>query len=807
MELNRFLKSCDGTIKLYVGSDVYWIRASQTINYKKFEKVGTKYHNIFLDEIIQNVQITSKNEDNIFYGIINLPSHIICKNITSKKLKIDYLKLQELEEKLKQLDNQPRGIDRFTRRQELFKQKKLLKEQKSIICLSTPLTYKCTRQLRSYWSKLLKEVDHLFFEDTPTYLIVPQQPFSQTIITTYTTILSDATPFDATNREEAVRELLYDVGFQYYYKSSYIGDLFTQSDTKNLEDAILDIKQFYLDKFKYRVKSDFELYITLNQRKEDSDQLVFDFMLIEPSLGNKYVSFTNILLKPRINDLIDRIKRKNFYLYTYAQHLNTQDTTSVDCLESYYEKDYTIKTKSIEKLVQPVDSYMTLFGISKQPIKIINAYNHPNKYHTYCANFFLIQIGDKYFEISIKLITYSRLKYDKDFFDKFQKSLISNFKPKMYFDAVLPACVEIYVNHVDPNLYKIPINMYYVDTANIYYDRLLPLIVTTPIDLTLLLVQLWFRTLITLTKSGNITQIQKSYLFNSYVCKSQEEQYFQSFTNILLKNPYISCFLLRYVEHTTHFVKILKYTKNIDKVIEYIYTLNPEEIEANSKEIQKTINALGYSDFIINLSRNLFEQFVEYVNRSSYTIWYLSENICITDYPKLLDFLSKNIVRPSDIADIQISNQFTNFYTIFRQSDFVHSIRQLDNSLKDEIKKFTISPSYHLGMHYSNNLRYQILHLNICNSTIDSYVDVIGNQYNIHSDRYISQYDIFNTDYKDADILVSRTLMIGFNEFMNIYSKQISIQTIIEKFDSNSPEKYLPNIRQILINSGINLID
>jgi hypothetical protein len=776
MEVDKVVKSCDGTIILYLESSVYRIRVTQTINYKKFKKVGTEYQNVFLDEIIQNVQITSKNEDNIYYGTVSLPSRIMSKNITLKQeFKKYYLRLLNYDT-----------------------------PQKGNICLSTFKTYKCTRQLRSYWYKLLTEVDHLFFKNTDIYLIVPEQPFSQTIIVSNIRISIEY----ITNREEARRELLYDIGFQYYYKSIYISDLFKEDfDTKILEDAIKHIKDFYLDKFLYQVKSDFELYITLNQIKEDSDQLVFDFMLIEPVLGNKYVSFTNILLKPRINDLINRIKRKNFYLYTYAQH-----TISKDCLKDCYDKYYVPKSKIITRIPLK-DSYDTLFKMEKQTIKIINAYNHPNKYHTYCAKFFLIQIGDKYFEISIKVTTYKYLERDQEFFNRFQESLISNFKDKEYFDGILPAYIEIYVKSVDPNIYEIPVSMYYTDTAKMYRETLLPIIVKTPIDLKLLLVQLWFRTLINLTpQSGNPVDTQKSYLFKLHYRKSLIEKNFQLFTNKLLKNPDIAYFLLMDVKNTTNFVKILKYTKNIGKVLEYIYTLKSlkgREIHTRKKEIQAKIDDLGHSKFKIVSFTNLFTQFIKYVNHLlPYTIWYVSEKIYITNYRNLLDFLDRHKVGDRDVAEIEITDTFTNFYTIYREGDFCHSIRQLTIDLKDEIRKFEISSSYHIGFHYPGSFKYQILHLNVYNSTTDSYVDVIRNQYNIHASRYISRYNIFNTDYTDADILVSRQLILNFKDFVDIYSKKINIKTIKEKLnDKYSPECYLPNIREILINSGINLVD
>jgi len=819
MRFLRFKKSCDGIIILYLKSGKYSISANQIINYKKFEKVGTEYHNVFLNEIIQNVQIYGKNDDNIYYGRIDLPSRIICKNITPKsQIKIHYLML-------KLADDKP-SVERFRKRQEL------LREQNNI-CLATLETYKGSRKHRLYWEKLVNEVDdHFFYEDTDNYRIIPEQPFSQTIIKWFEKINDRS----ITNRKEALRELLYDVRFQYYYKLIYISDLFKKDfDTTILEDAIVHIKYFYLDKFGYQVKSDFELYITLNQIKEDSDQLVFDFMLIEPALGNKYISFINILLKPRINDLINRVKRKNFYLYTNVQH-----TSSKDCLESYVKKDSMPKSRDsmpkskpkptdyvlpksnyyVPKLKDYVplsknNSYYTLFQMEKQGIKIINAYNSPNKHHTYCAKFFLIQIGIKYFEISIKIITYEILIRDKSFFGEFEKSLMSNFQNKEYFETVLPAHIEIYVKSVDPNIYEIPVSMYYIDTAKMYRETLLPIIVKTPIDLKLLLVQLWFRTLINLTpQSSNPVDTQKSYLFNLHDHPiSLTEHYFQLFTNKLLENPYIAYFLLMDVENTTNFVKILKEKKNIGKVLEYIYTLKSlgeMEINERKEEIQAEIDKLEHSKFRIVSSSDLFKQFVKYVNSLSYTIWYVSEKIYITNYRILLvflDSLDSHKWGDKDVAEIEISNRFTNFYTIYSQGDFVHSIRQLTKDLKNEIRKFKISSSYHLGVHYPGNFRYQILHLNVYNSTTDSFVDVVGNQYNIHSERYISQYDIFNTDYTDADISVSRQLILRFKDFVNIDSKKISIETIIEKLnDKYSPQHYLPNIREILINSGVNLV-
>jgi len=797
MQLDKFVKSCDGSIKLQLGLDTYRIRVNQTINYKKFQKVGTEYHNVFLDEIIQNLMITSKNEYNIFYGTINLPGCIASKK---QSVKEDYLKLRELN----LLDAIPAGIGRFTRRKELLKEKKG-------ICISTHLTYKCSKKLRSYWDTILQEINSDFFENESTYLIVPQQPFSQTILTTYTAILSAAT-----NREEAMRELLYDVGFQYYYKSSYIGDLFTQSDTKNLEDAILHIKKFYIDKFKYRVKSDFELYITLNQIKEDSDQLVFDFMLIEPTLGNKYVSFTNILLKPRINDLIDRIKRKNFYLYTYSQH-----TTSVDCLEYYYENNY------IPKIITPiksVDSYMTLFGISKQPIKIINAYNHPNKYHTYCANFFLIQIGDKYFEISIKLTTYSSLKYDKDFFNKFEESLISNFKPKMYFDAILPASVEIYVNPVDPNVYQLPLHIYYKDTFNAYRDKLLPIIKQSEISEAVILSILWFRCLAYINKTyhpqQNIIAVQKMYLLRDIVGGSDEQINFKQFTINLLKRPIVGYHILGEAYMVDRLIRVIKHLPKIHYIMYYINSaIDISELQQNIDKITKPIGLEPFKIDCPDKTTNL-EKFINYINLQikKYVVWVINVELTVTDYIELNKYLTEEKLMQSIdtenfyfVAKRESYNNFTNFYELYKDEKFVHNIRHIDKRLKADILQLLADNKINkqnCSIHYPNQFIYQILHINIDTKkimTIESNIDLVHNMHNIHAERHISFFNIFEIDYQQADIMVQRTLMSNLNNsFYDKDSHKFDTVKIKQKLLSdNMPTRYLDNIDEILASNGL----
>jgi hypothetical protein len=788
--IKKYVKSCQAYLSL---SD-YDLTVTEMLKFPNIEKnkSGTLEDN-FLDDLINNFKLKERYTDTpIYCGEVELYS-IVKANQTVKTPKDEKKKI-----------NYNCKIDRET------------------------FSVEPEMKLRMYFQQIaqteLKKINSIFWWKTKKFIITPQQPFSPEIEQQWDTI--QKTSPENPEKKHIVKSFLGFVKFQYYSKILTINELFDDNfDVKKLEDIKTNIKIFYKRNFDYDITNDYMLYITLNNSNDNTNQLVFDFYTYDATLGYLYVSFIDRQTNPRIEIIIDRIKNKNFYYYG-------NNDSKKDCIPASVSFTEPLGILLKEDIIYKENIYKDIFKISKKTkkIKIINEYNSPNKYHTYCAIYLLIQIDDNYYEISIKSITaqiiwkyekYRTLKY-KDFYEKYKKCLellltkppITQYKDIKYLCDKLPAYIELYVKPISIDEYTFPINIYYIDTAKNYWDNILPYIIkeaSTTLDVILCL--LWGIKLIKIYRTHHINQTfketQKMYLLNKPLNKpykplADDQLYFLKLTQALLKTT-TGYYIIGYIEYNMNFIQVVRNTCNFDIILKKI--INNTPIDEIQSHINKLTRENNIRNFVINPERDLLEQFIDYINNISkdYLVWYSPKiEIKENQNDNLLTFIKKYEASPDSKTHYKEEiSKLTNFYDLYKKDDFCHNVRHLTDNLKRDLKHFTTNPNYDYGCHYPNHSKYGIFHLHVNKRTFTTEkIEVqVKNYHNINSLRHILLLDILSIDFSIIDIRVSVPLQLKITDFIDFDIKKIDKNILLQKFRKfELPEP--KNIFTIFENNG-----
>lgn len=883
----KYVKSCKGSFN-FANKKIRFDNVLHSFMYGH-DSDGHVYDN-YMNWFMEHIMLCDKEPSTkIVRGVIDLYSIIhINENRSDKLKKYEYLKLNLLEEEGKEIEEVKKksviGENTFKYAQFLKKKENIKKKynvkQKELydyfygdrkICKITEETFRGNKSkiiYRNFFESIKKtEKDDIFFFKDDNYVILSKHK-KKYAIEELTKVQSIK---DETLRLTMLNNLLFDIQFQYYSENLTIYDLINTDKSsrekiiEELENIKKNIKQFYLSKFGYIVSSDYILYITLNNshtktddkqtkfQQEYSNQLVFDFILMD-RIGYKYISFIDTITKKTIDDIINGIREDNMYFYDENEMYSKQ----IDCLEK--EPDIESFGKDKRELVKPEsDKFEIIFGKDTQrnKINIITVFNTPNKHHSYCSIFMLVEMGGKYYEMSIKSVTYeivnlyiknpANMTMYKPFYETLCKKLndvlltkpIYSFSGRTEYGEHIPAVVEIFSNEVDANKYTIPITINYLETAEIYRDVIIPKIKNeAEINTSVIMTILWFRSIINMYKTyyaktlQSIKEVQLEYLLNNEDIKdnpeySDEERAFANFTYHMLRNPFYSYFILGYIEHTEHFIKVLKYMDKIYYILYLIFNIDDYTLLQN--EIDKITSAINIMKFRITLTgdytrKSILKRFIEYLNIhiNKYVIWYCSEQLTISDYGKAIEFLKDKI--PSDFADIDkirrlegnrdIFKEFTNFYDIFKEPTFMHTIRDwYDCKFKDEIKYLIDDTLFRTGVHnlardpfYVFHFQYTPIKSNF--QTSETQLDMLKRYNNVKSERLK-----FYVDIKDAiritDITVSMAIPIIINIFLELRKNKDKFKKFLFKYikDEEYPLKYYSdeNIMKILQENTVNL--
>jgi len=857
---------------------------------------GHVYDN-YMNWFMENIMLFDREPSTkIVRGVIDLYSIIYVNENKSKRLnKYKYLILNLEEEEKKEIEEvKNKSFIQFLKEKENIKKKYDVKHKKVYdyfygdrkICKITEETFRGNKSriiYRKFFESIKKTEndDILFFKDD-NYVILPKHK-KKYAIENLTKIQSIK---DETLRLTMLNNLLFDIQFQYYSENLTIYDLINtdkSSREKRIEELEIikkNIKKFYFDKFRYTVLSDYILYITLNNshtktdneqtefQQEYSNQLVFDFILID-RIGYKYILFNDTITKKTIDDIINGIREDNMYFYGEKEMYNQQ----IDCIPQQSDIDF-FREVQREPIKPESNTFEIIFGKDTQrnKINIITVFNAPNKYHSrhsYCSIFMLVEMGGKYYEMSIKSVTYeivnsyiknpANMTMYKPFYETLCQKLnyvlltkpIYSFSGRTEYGEHIPAFVEIFSNEVNPTEYTIPITINYLETAEIYRDVIIPKIKNEGmINASVIMTILWFRSLINMYKTRyaqtlqSIKVVQLEYLLNNEDIKdnleySDEERAFANFTYHMLRNPFYGYFILGYIEHTEHFIKVIKHMEKIYYILYLIF--NIDDYTLLQKEIDKITSAINIMKFKITFAtgdytrKSILKRFIKYLNIhiNKYVIWYCSEQLTISDYGKAIKFIKdeippKFIIGVGTLSDIykkiedksrsrgirDIFKLFTNFYDIFKEPTFMHTIREwYDCKFKDEIKHLIDNTMFRTGVHNIvrdplNVLHFQYTPLKSDYQTSETLFDMLKNYNNVKSERLKYYVDIKNA-IAITDMIVSISIPMKITEFLEIRKNKDKFKEFLLKYIKTSryPLEYYSdeNIMEILQENIVNL--
>jgi len=841
---------------------------------------GHVYDN-YMNWFMENIMLFDREPSTkIVRGVIDLYSIIyVNENKSKRSNKYEYLKLNLLEEEGKEIEEVKNKsfigentfkYAQFRKKKESIKKKYDVKQKELYdyfygdrkICKITEETFRGNKSriiYRNFFESIKKTEndDILFFKDD-NYVILPKHK-KKYAIENLTKIQSIK---DETLRLTMLNNLLFDIQFQYYSENLTIYDLINtdkSSREKRIEELEIikkNIKKFYFDKFRYTVLSDYILYITLNNshtktdneqtefQREYSNKLVFDFILID-RIGYKYISFIDTITKKTIDDIINGIREDNMYFYGENEMYNQQ----IDCIPKQPDIDSFRKVQR-EPIKPESDKFEIIFGKDTQrnKINIITVFNTPNKHHSYCSIFMLVEMGGKYYEMSIKSVTYeivnlyiknpANMTMYKPFYETLCQKLndvlltkpIYSFSGRTEYGEHIPAVVEIFSNEVNPTEYTISITINYLETAEIYRDVIISKIKSeAEINTSVIMTILWFRSFINMYKTyyaktlQSIKEVQLEYLLNNEDIKdnpeySDEERAFANFTYHMLRNPFYGYFILGYIEHTEHFIKVLKYMDKIYYILYLIFNIDDYTLLQN--EIDKITSAIDIMKFRITLTgdytrKSILKRFIEYLNIhiNNYVIWFCHEQLIIYDYDKAIEFIKDNIPPKfidvgtlSDIykkidkmrrlnGDRDIFKEFSNFYDIFKEPTFMHTIREwYDCKFKDEIKHLIDNTMFRTGMHNISRDCLNVLHFQytpIQNDfqSSDKY-DMLKRNNNVKSERLKFYVDIKDTT-TITDMTVSIVISTEINKFLKLRKNKDKFKEFIfEYVKKEYPIKY-----------------
>jgi hypothetical protein len=422
---------------------------------------------------------------------------------------------------------------------------------------------------------------------------------------------------------------------------------------------------------------------------------------------------------------------------------------------------------------------------------------------------------------------------------------------QIYLFNKLPAVVEIYVKKIDNKDRNIKI--YIQETAEKYNKIVLPTIKDSHIDLSIIIHLLWksefkqihtkyfgdlahdnfHRVLIGSTKFAELLaffQLHKTNIINWRldVTKDTQLRNFYDLTKRLLKNAYLGLFIMdqfvftknytfnfrMYDNNLKYLLHIANLIENKDKFDKVIITKFIDELLSNNNNIyiKKPINTDIFDN---NFMNNLFE----YIKNTSrlHILWY-TPNFIIKDYNKFINLIDLLNILPTDITsyqtmnnsfinyskllnnniiklnDQEINNKFvvaeiSNFYDIYKNSEFVYNIRHLDNINKQEIdqivgklylfrkNKLSITDTtLHLSCHYHNILFQNIFHMHSYDNQYGKIEEKLNNYYDLSTSRALIWDKIKDINYRNKDMIIAININVNnkidlFKELDNIMTK------------------------------------
>jgi len=475
------------------------------------------------------------------------------------------------------------------------------------------------------FSKKSKEMEYLdsvggnkFYSQDNKFIIVPDfisnKPFIPEYINNWLCAKQD---------KDLLYDLLTDIQFILFIKDANVNNVndinkyqykdifsFLQDNKKSNIELLKEIKQT-IYQF-YRINLGLGDYLDPNtvQIFVNSDTkynfIAFTFNIFNLYESSQYTSFINIYRTLKLDDFINMLETDSKPFY--HTRLSKTDAQKYGC-----EGDLEFKSQQGGNN----EDFWKLIKDPTKSFKILNAHYNGNQIHTYCSEFFLIEIDKRIFEISIKSITYRILNdypnfsFYNLFMNKIKELLISQHsgyeynyqnsdpqtKQKIIFSK-LPAKVEIYIKEHNPQNLNKNIRVYLEESLNEYQTKILHVIKNNPINPSIIIHLLWkseFRRLCQKYLNKSVDYDFKSKLFKGYNETSTyinqkltqenniELNKFIEITNKMLKNSHLGFYILDDFIATNNFTFNFKMADNNLNILLHAFNLNIES------EFSKTV--------------------------------------------------------------------------------------------------------------------------------------------------------------------------------------------------------------------------
>lgn len=538
---------------------------------------------------------------------------------------------------------------------------------------------------------------------------------------------------------EQMYKFLYNIHFVCFMKNNKYNTIFdlTMEYLTNIKTKIINyINKFYFIPIGHKF-DDRKLKIFVSE-SFDRSRIYFKFNIFDVYNASFYKSYIFTTTTIDLDELIMMIDNKNIsYNAKIPENIanefckGTNIMYDIEKTENKQQICKPVMTESVitQNIFQTVDKPFDFIKTNINNLEIISEYHKGNPDHSYCSEFYLISVSDnysnKYFEFSIKSITFDVESNNKLFSNAYINKLNDIIKKEPY----IKTDYELYFVDMLPAHLEIRIKEINPATYDmIYYDYHLQ----TSDE--------YFNKVLPKIKTAQIsTYFIISFLY--YSCK--EKNINTEFTNSVDNNKYLQTKISDCSIHKDNYV--IFYTNNI-YYIEYV-----------------PMSLALYNDKL--------SEFCEEINKRQ----------------------TEDLIQKWDVT------KYSNFYVLYNDKSFKHNIRHVNKD--DRIIIYNLLINYFttkntppiignllILTHYPLSLQNSVLHIYVYST--EQYKSAIWKDANL---RYIDTsstraiYLNFNTDldYEKQDMLVTNTVFVKLNEYMNMTKqdrKNKSIKNYNEKF-------------------------
>lgn len=840
-------------------------KGSFSVDRKTYVVMNRIKKNVFCNN--NNGTITDNFLDDLFSkSIIKFKTNVKYDNDTiPADIKLKYLKL----------DNIDTIIVEYRTSSYLYKTEEIFEKNQTFIC---PQNYNSNRNTNTHdklfdnlttEQKYLDELNgNIMYINNDIYSIIPdiyKNPITSDDIISYTNIKES-------KNTVLITKFLYGISFVLYVKK-YLFSTVTFTDLIKL-DLRNKIIKFY-DRF-YGGENivDEKLLSIYVNTKTKNDTLVIHFELFNFYSEQNFTSFIAYHERIKYDIFMNMKKQKNLVIY---KQINVNDVNIQICKDEPIYRIYKkymrglgkksnlnfFQNTASTKFINPINQlYLTpkkFYNITDK-IKPIYYHNTSDGIYTYCSLIILCMIGDKYYDLVIKDITFDYLEFHQSDSRKWIDNIMKYESEKLTSSNIIidvPQYLEIRLIPIEkPSFIRISVTETYEDYQIINNK----LNILKKIDPSLIL--------IFMIKNNKIKlELNKSLLFNYYfegnIYTADNINNFFIMNKKSLENPQ-KLFTLWYnpIFEIKNLNKLITYLHNFIQQQDNESNIYFEEYINNLKKMDKYIDSDIYKEYVekclIDNQGPILEK-IQYFVQRSFNFFIDKINInpflkkilyqkthnayLIENYSELVYSLLKNI-KPIDenlyklVSDIfttnvytyvmkkldlftrnhdDIQNMFnecTTFYDEYSKGTYVKNIRDLTVIHKKNIdiliKKFLFE-LYDNQIKFSKNYRKEF-------SQITRYPYFIYAHYpnspsysifhmHIITNRYGSE-DVYRTDISYAYFGPSAKRIFTWEYLKNINYSKLDIDLVYASrgIPGDTIESLLEKIKKIVLNNQRDII-